>query len=41
MLGTFNHGEITTVDSGNDGTFCHDKADVTMVSLVLEAAIVW
>ena len=31
VLGTFNLGEITTVETGNDGTFCHDEAGVIIV----------
>ena len=31
MLGTFNLGEITSVKTGDDGTFRHDEADVTIV----------
>ena len=38
VLGTFNLGETTTVEKGDDCIFRHDEADVTMVSFVLEAA---
>ena len=38
VLGTFNLGENTTVETCDDGSFPHDEADVTMVSFVLEAA---
>ena len=31
VLGTFNLGEITTMETGNDGTFCHDEAGVIIV----------
>ena len=31
MLGTFNLGEITTVETGYNGAFCHDEAGVTIV----------
>ena len=37
VLGTFNLGENTTVETGDDCIFKHDEADVTMVSFVLEA----
>ena len=37
LLGTFNLGENTTVETGDAGSFQHDEA-VTMVSFVLEAA---
>ena len=39
VLGTFNLGENTTVETCDDGSFQHDEADVTMVSFVLEAAM--
>ena len=35
VLGTFNLGENTTVETFDDGSFQHDEADVTMVSFVL------
>ena len=38
MLGTFNLGEITTVETCDDGSFQHGEADVTMVFFVLKAA---
>ena len=38
VLGTFDLGKSTTVETRDDCTFLHDEADVTMVSFVLEAA---
>ena len=38
VLGTFNLGENTTVETGDDCIFKHDVAVVTMISFVLEAA---
>ena len=38
VLGTFDLGESTTMETRDDCTFLHDEADVTMVSFVLEAA---
>ena len=28
-------GEITTVETRDDGTFCHGEADITILSFVL------
>ena len=38
VLGTFDLGENVIMDTADDGTFCHDEADVTMISFVLEEA---
>ncbi|MCG7883058.1 MAG: hypothetical protein JAY96_15870 [Candidatus Thiodiazotropha endolucinida] len=38
VLGTFDLGESTTMETRDDSKFLHDEADVTMVSFVLEAA---
>ena len=38
VLGTFDLGESTTMETRDDCAFLHDEADVTMVSFVLEAA---
>ena len=38
VLGTFDLGENAIMDTADDGTFCHDEADVTMISFVLEEA---
>ena len=37
-LGSFNLGENTTVETGDDCNSFHDEADVTMVPFLLEAA---
>ena len=37
-LGTFNLGEITTVETGDGGALCYSDEGVTMVSFVLVAA---
>ena len=38
VLGTFDLGVSTTMETCDDCTFLHDEADITMVSFVLEAA---
>ena len=41
VLGTFNRGEYTSVETEDDCNCFHDEADVTMVSFVLETAKSW
>ncbi|XP_014676492.1 PREDICTED: uncharacterized protein LOC106816405 [Priapulus caudatus] len=38
VLCTFNVGENATIDTRDNGVFCHDEADITMISYVLMAA---
>ena len=38
VIGNINLGESTTVETGDNDAFCHDEADVTMVSFLLETA---
>lgn len=38
VLSTFDFGEDVTVESSSSGEFKHDEADITMISLFLEAA---
>ena len=38
VLGTFNLGKNTSVETCDDGLFQHDESDVTRVSFVLQAA---
>ena len=39
MLGASDFSTITTEKTVDDGTFCHDEADVTMVYFALD--LVW
>ena len=39
VLGTFDLGENVITKTADDGAFCYDEADVTMISFVLEEAI--
>ena len=38
VLNTFSLGENVTTETNVDHAFCHDEADITMISYVLEAA---
>ena len=39
LLSTFDYGPNTTIDSKSDGNYCHDEADITIISYVLQAAV--